>query len=156
MLSSLLTSILSGEASNAVKRTRAAIIAYALIGVCAVLAAGFLLAALFIWLSRRFGTLETAIGFGLGFLLLAALVWLVSWLVARSRRKKRAAQQRAELATLAAVAAVGALPGLMNGRSMAGILGLPIIGLIAAEIYKENFGRKADADAEDGSDLGDD
>lgn len=150
MLSSLLTSIFTGEAALAVKRTRAAIIAYALIGVLVLLALGFLLAAAFIYLSRIYGTLETALGFGGGFLLLALFIWAGFKIGSRARAKRRARRHRGELTSLATAAAVAALPALVKGRSAASLVGLPLAALIATQIYRENSGgRRAPRDEDD-------
>lgn len=144
MLSALLTSIFSGEAALVVKRTRAAIIAYALVGVCVLCALGFLLGAAFIYVSRIYGSLEASIGFALAFLVLAGVIWLVFRLSTRAGAKRRARRHRGELASIAAASALAALPALVKGRSVAGLVGLPLAALIAAQIYRENTRRRRD------------
>lgn len=152
MLPTLLTSILSGEATFAVRRARRAAIVYAVIGLLLVLAVGFLLAAAFIYASRYYGNLNTALGFAGGFIVLALVVWGIFKVTSSVRAKRRARRHRGELTSLATAAALAALPGLMKGRSVAGLVGLPLVALVAAQIYRENF-RKGNPDDDVGDDL---
>jgi len=143
MLPTLLTSILSGEATFAVRRARTAIVVYGLIGLCVLLALGFLLAAGFIYTSRIYGSLNAASGFAGGFLLLGLAIWIAFRISSSVRTKRRARRQRGELASLAAAAGIAALPGLIKGRSIVTLVGLPLAALVAAQIYRENT-RRAD------------
>lgn len=141
MLSALLTSIFSGEAVLAVRRIRVAVIAYAIVAVFALCAAGFLIAAAFIYFSRRYGTLEAALGFGGGFALLAIIVLLVFRITAHARVKRRARRHRGELASIAAASALAMLPALIRGKGLLGLIGLPLATLLATQIYRENAPR---------------
>ena len=88
MLASLLASLASGETVVAIRRARRAAIVYVLAGMAGLCGVGFLIGALYIWLSERYGPLETAIGFGVGFIVLAGLILLVHRLTAGSRARR--------------------------------------------------------------------
>jgi drug/metabolite transporter (DMT)-like permease len=142
MLASLIAAFASGEAMDAVRRAKVTAIAYlaaALFGVCGV---GFLIGAGFIVAARRYGTVEAAVAFGIGFLLVAIVILAVRSLAAHSRAR-RARRRGADLATIAGVAAVSVLPALLKSR--AGIIA-PIVALAAYAIYRENQKKPDDPD----------
>ncbi|MBN9275510.1 MAG: hypothetical protein J0J15_35775, partial [Mesorhizobium sp.] len=70
-LASLLSALASGEAVSAVRRARTTAIVYALAALAALCGIGFLIGAAYIWASIRYGSLTAALGFGIGFLVLA-------------------------------------------------------------------------------------
>lgn len=142
MLASLIASIASSETGYVIRRARGTVIAYmaaALLGLCGV---GFLVGAAFVWAAQRYGTLEAAIGFGIGFLVLAAVILLVHRLasVARAREDKR--RRRADLAALGTSAVLAALPTLLRSKGGIGAVLGPAVALAAYAIYREN--RKPD------------
>ena len=142
MLASLIASIASSETGYVIRRARGAVIAYvaaALLGLCGL---GFLVGAAFVWAAQRYGTLEAAIGFGIGFLVLAAVILLVHRLasVARAREDKR--RRRADLAALGMSAVLAALPTLLRSKGGIGAVLGPAVALAAYAIYREN--RKPD------------
>jgi Na+/pantothenate symporter len=142
MLASLIAAFASGEAMDAVRRAKVTAIAYlaaALFGLCGL---GFLVGAAYIVAARRFGGVEAAIGFGVGFLLVAIIILAIRSLAARSRAR-RARRRGANLATIAGVAAVSVLPALLKSR--AGIIA-PIVALAAYAIYRENQKKPDDPD----------
>ena len=140
MLASLIAAFASGEAMNVVHRAKVATIAYALAGLCGLCGLGFLIGAGYILASRRFGDLEAAIGFGVGFILIALLILAVRAIAARSRAR-RARRRGIDLATIAGVAAASALPALLKSRS--GIIA-PFVAVAAYAIYRENMDKKPD------------
>ena len=77
MLASLIAGFASGEVMNAVRRAKSAAIAYLLAFAFALVGIGFLIAALFTWVARHFGTIEAAIGFGVAFFLIAIVILLL-------------------------------------------------------------------------------
>jgi ABC-type uncharacterized transport system permease subunit len=134
MLASLIAGFASGEVMNAVRRAKSAAIAYLLAFAFALVGAGFLIAALFTWVSRHFGTVETAIGFGVAFCLIAIAILLLHSIASRSRAR-RTRRQGVDLATVAGVAAVSVLPVLLKSRVG---LAAPLVALAAYAIYREN------------------
>ena len=139
MLASLIAAFASGEAMNAVHRAKVTAIAYLLAAIATLCGLGFLIGAGYIAASRRFGDMEAAIGFGVGFLLIALIILAIRSITARSRaRRKR--RRGADLATIAGVAAVSVLPALLKSR--AGIIA-PLVAFAAYAIYRENQKRTA-------------
>jgi hypothetical protein len=134
MLASLIAAFASGEARNVVRRAKVTAIAYLLAAVLGLCGLGFLTGAAYIVAARRFGAVEAAVGFGIGFLLAAVIILAVRSLSARSRAR-RARRRGVDLATIAGVAAVSALPALLKSR--AGLIA-PIVALAAYAIYREN------------------
>lgn len=146
MLASLIASLASGETAVAIRRARRAAIVYLLAGVAGLCGAGFLLGALYIWLSDRYGRLETALGFGVGFIVLALLILLFHRLTAGSRARRAAERRRSDLTAMGVAAALAALPGLMRGRAGVGALLAPALAVAAYAIYRENSRPRPDSD----------
>jgi ABC-type uncharacterized transport system permease subunit len=146
MLASLLASLASGETLQAVRRARRAAIAYLFAGVAVAIGVGFLIGALYIFLSERYGRLETAIGFGVGFIVLALLVLLVHRLTATSRARRAAERRKSDLTAMGVAAALAALPTLARSRVGLGALLAPAIAVVAYAIYRENVRPGPDPD----------
>ena len=146
MLASLIASLASGETVVAIRRARRAAIVYLLAGTAGVIGVGFLIGALYIWLSELYGRLETALGFGVDFIVLALLILLVHRLTAGSRAKRAAERRRSDLTAMGVAAALAALPGLMRSRAGLGTLLAPALAVVAYAIYRENSKPKPDRD----------
>jgi undecaprenyl pyrophosphate phosphatase UppP len=146
MLASLIASLASGETVVAIRRARRAAIVYLLAGTAGIIGVGFLIGALYIWLSELYGRLETALGFGVGFIVLALLILLVHRLTAGSRAKRAAERRRSDLTAMGVAAALAALPGLMRSRAGLGTLLAPALAVVAYAIYRENSKPKPDRD----------
>ena len=146
MLASLIAGLASGETAMAVRRARRAAIAYLVAGMAGLCGVSFLIGALYIWLSERYGSLETAIGFGIGFLVLAGLILIVHRLSAGVRAKRAADRRKADLTAMGVAAALAALPTLLRSRAGLGALLTPALAVVAYAIYRENSGSKPDPD----------
>jgi hypothetical protein len=147
MLATLIGSLISGEAMKAVRRAKVAAIVYVIVAVLGAIGVGFLIGAGYIAAALRFGSLYAALGFGIGFIVVAAIVLGIHAIVAGHRRRRRN-RLGAELATVAGAAAVTLLPALL--RSRAGLIG-PLIAIAAYAIYRENSkGRRDETDRDDG------
>jgi hypothetical protein len=133
MLASLIAAFVSGEAMDVARRAKWTAIAYLIAAIFCLCGLGFLIAAAYMAAARRFGSIEAAIGFGIAFLLLTALVFAIRAIAASLRR--RPSRRSVDLATIAGAGAVSALPLLL--RSKAGIIS-PLIVLAAYAIYREN------------------
>ena len=105
MLASLIAAFASGEAMKIVHRAKVTAIAYLLAAIATLCGLGFLVGAGYIAASRRYGDMEAAIGFGVGFMLIALLILAVRSIAARSRAR-RARRRGVDLAAIAGVAAV--------------------------------------------------
>lgn len=137
-LLSLIAGLASGETAAALRRARLAAIAYGLAGVAALCGIGFLIGALHIWASARYGVLEATLGFGIGFLVIAGLILLIFRLGAGSRARRRRRRRTADMTALGATAALAALPALLRSRAGPGLVLGPAFALLAYAIYREN------------------
>ena len=146
MLATLLASLASGETMVAIRRARRAAIVYLLAGAAALCGAGFLIGALYIWLSDRYGRLEAALGLGFGFILFALIILLVHRLTAKSRARRVMAKRKSDLAAMGIAAAIAALPTLARSRVGIGALLAPALAVVAYAIYRENSRPKPDSD----------
>ncbi|ODT30864.1 MAG: hypothetical protein ABS35_06010 [Kaistia sp. SCN 65-12] len=147
MLASLIAGLASGETAAALRRARAALIVYLVAGAAALWGIGFLIAAAFIAAAARYGSMAAALGFGVGFLLLALLVLLVFLLAAGSRKARQAKRRKADMTAIGVTTALTVLPTLLRGKAGIGALLAPAIAAAAYAIYKENT-RPDDPDAD--------
>jgi hypothetical protein len=136
MLASLIGALISGEAADAARRVKAAVIAYLIAGALFLCGAGFLIVAGYIAIAREFGAITAALGFGAGFIVLGAIV-LVAHRIVAARRRRRRNRFSAEFATLAGAAAMAGLPLLLR-RGGIGAAIAPLLALIGYAIYREN------------------
>ena len=136
MLASLIGALISGEAADAARRVKAAVIAYLIAGALFLCGAGFLIVAGYIAIAHEFGAITAALGFGAGFIVLSAIV-LVAHRIAAARRMRRRNRFSAEFATLAGAAAMAGLPLLLR-RGGLGAAIAPLLALIGYAIYREN------------------
>lgn len=138
-LASLIGSIISGEASEAISRARRAAIIYALAGLLVLCGAGFLIAAGYMRVAREVGFLPAALWFGGGFILLALILIGVDRLAARSRARREARRRREETRAVVSTAALALLPAVLassRGRGLA--LVLPAVAALAYGVWREN------------------
>lgn len=137
-LASLVAGLATGETVAAVKRARTAVVVYFVAGALACLGLGFLLAAAFIWAEQRYGPIEAALGFGIGFLVVGGLVLLVYRLGAGARARRQAKRRQADLTALGVTAAAALLPALARSRPGPGLILGPLAAIAAYAIYREN------------------
>lgn len=138
MLASLLASLASGETVVALRRARRAAIIYLFVGLFVMCGVGFLLGALYIWLAARYGSFETALGFGVAFIVLALIILLVDRLTAHSRAVKAAERRKSDFTAVGVAAALAILPNLVRSRAGAGVLIAPLLAAAGYMIYREN------------------
>lgn len=140
-LVSLITAIVSGEASEAVARARRKALVYALAGLLLLVGAGFLLAAGFIAAAREIGALPAALWFGAGFVVLALLLVGIDRLAARRRARREVRRRREEAKAIASAAAVALLPTLLASRARGLALIFPAAAALAYGVWRENAPR---------------
>ncbi|KQZ80861.1 hypothetical protein ASD64_11240 [Mesorhizobium sp. Root157] len=140
-IASLIAGFASGETAAALRRARGAALAYALAGLAALCGIGFLVGAGYIWAAARYGSLEAALGFGIGFLMLAGLILLIFRFKAESRAVRRVRRRKADMTAVGVTAALAALPVLLRGKSGLGAVLGPAAALAAYAIYRENVKR---------------
>lgn len=137
-LASLLAGLASGETAAALKRAKLAAIVYLLAGAAALVGAAFLVGALYIWTALRYGSIEAAAGFGVGFLVVAVLILLVFRVSAGSRAKQRERRRKADMTAVGLTAALALLPALARGKGGLGLILGPAAAMLAYAIYREN------------------
>lgn len=147
-LVSLIATIVSGEASEAVARARRTALVYALSGLLLLTGAGFLVAAGFIAAARAIGTLPAALWFGGGFVVLALLLVGLDRLAAGRRARRETRRRREEAKAVASAAAVALLPTLLASRARGLALIFPAAAALAYGVWRENAPR-GDRDNED-------
>ena len=145
MLRTLILLLSSLDPSRAKRRFRRAAIDYAIAGTAFLLGLCFLVIAAFIWAADRWGPMEAALGFGVGFMAIAAVTMMVHRSVASRRARIRAeAEKSDQLRSFATAAAVAALPAVIRQIGVVGSLALPLAGLAAYAIWRENRSRDGD------------
>lgn len=149
MLSSLIASLVSGEASEAVARARRAAIVYALAAILLACGLGFLLIAGFVVAAREFGVVPAALGFGAGFIVVALLLVAIHGAVAKARAKRVRKRRQSDMAAVASAAAVAMLPALLADRRGRSIAMLAPAAALGWAIWRENARKSRDADSPD-------
>ncbi|MER8442630.1 hypothetical protein NKH52_05435 [Mesorhizobium sp. M1066] len=138
MLATLISGLASGETVAAIYRARTAAIVYVIAMAAALCGLGFLVGAAYIWTAMRYGPLAAALGFGVGFLVLAGVVLLVYRISAGSRARRRAQRRNADMKAIGITAALAVLPSLLKGKGGLGVILGPAVALAAYAIYREN------------------
>lgn len=138
MLASLIAGFISGETLEAVRRTKRAVIAYALAALMFCVGAAFFVGAYFVWLAGRIGTVEASLMFGAGFVALGLLVLLVHVITQSAKRRRIRRERKSEMTTIAAATALAVLPTLLRGRASIGLLAAPALAAVAYAIWREN------------------
>lgn len=139
MLARLVAAVTAGEISDFVAGLRRRLMLYALAGIFALCGIGFFIAAGYIAAERQVGPLWAAIWFGIGFFVLAFLMYLLVRVVAAVRARRAARRRGAEVRTLAGTAALAIVPALIS-RSPLLVLA-PLAGVLGYGIYRENSRR---------------
>ncbi len=142
MLATLIASVLSGEASEAVARSRRALVAYALAGLLALVGVGFLIGAGHFALARRVGSFEASLWFGGGAIALALLVVIAHRIAANIRARRIAKRRRTEITAVASAAAVAAVPALLASKGRGLALLAPALAAVAYAVWRENNPRR--------------
>lgn len=130
MLLQIVTKLFTGEAGIFLGRLQRVAALYAAMAVFALAAFGFLLGALFTWLSERYGPVGTAIGFAL-FCIAVVLALFVALVAARRPPKVRAGDRlQRDVASIASVAALTNFPLILSSvRRRKGLLLVPVAGV---------------------------
>ncbi|TPL70473.1 hypothetical protein [Mesorhizobium sp. B2-3-15] len=148
LLASLLSGFASGETVAAIRRARTAAIVYMLAALAVFCGIGFLVGAAYIWASARYGSLAAAIGFGVGFLVIAGLVLLTHRLMSGTLMRREARRRKTDMKAIGITAALAVLPALLKGglkgKGGLGVILGPAVALAAYAIYRENV--KSDTD----------
>jgi hypothetical protein len=133
-----LAALLGLEVEGLTARAKSAVLVYGLIGLCLMIAGGFLLAAGFMALAELVGAIIAALILGGVFLLLALAVYLGS-LIGRSKRQRALAERRraSETGAFLTTAAITALP-LLTRSPLLLRLGLPAAAIAAFALLHDS------------------
>lgn len=144
-LASLIGSVVSGEASDAIGRARRTALLYLIAGLLLLCGAGFLVAAGFMSVARQIGTLPASLWFGGGFVALALVLVFIDRLTMRARAANIARRRREETRAVASAATIALLPALLaSSRARSIALGVPALAALAYGIWRENRPRGGD------------
>ena len=129
MLLQLVTKLFTGEAGILLGRLQRLAVLYAAIAVFALATLGFLIGALFAWLSGLFGPVATALGFALVCLLVVVALF-VAVSAARQRPTVRTSDRlQRDVASIAGVAAITNFPTILRRvRKRKVLLLVPVAG----------------------------
>lgn len=126
-MAQLLTLLFAGEASDMKQRLRTALISYMLGAFAVLMALVFFIVAAYIAAAFRWGAVQAAVGFAIGFLLLG-LVVLGAYKIAVEARKREQQRRRAANATMAASAsAMTMLPALLGKKGIGANVALLVL-----------------------------
>lgn len=134
----------AARAGTAIQSAGQSVAVYAAIGLVGLVGAGFLVAALYIWLAEATSTLAAALLMGTGFLAIAGIALAVA--IARGRKKKRENQRTAANTALLASTVSLATTGLRIVSRAKGPLFWPAVAAIAAGWY---LGHSSGGDEDD-------
>ncbi|GHC76578.1 hypothetical protein [Limoniibacter endophyticus] len=140
ILATLLTTVLAGETGALTRRAKATVLFFAAIGLLVAMGLFFALVAGFIATASRFGSVEAAIGFSLGFLVVALILYIAYRLYLANEKKKAKARRAADYSTVGIATALAVAPALLKGNPLMKI-GIPAAAVIAYLIFKENTRR---------------
>lgn len=134
----LLTLLLAGEASDMKRRLRIALIVYAIGAFAAVMAFIFLMIAAYIAAAFRWGAVEAAIGFAIGFAVLAIVILGIYRITAEARRREQQRRRTENAAMAASASAAAAIPALLGKKGLGANLAiLALAGLGGFAAYRQ-------------------
>ncbi|WP_274423122.1 hypothetical protein [Chelativorans sp. YIM 93263] len=140
MLARLFALLATDEAAVVKRRLKAAVIAYALVGAAALLAFVFLILAGYLAAAIHWGAIESAIGFAVGFLLLALLVYVAYRILAGAQRRAQQRKRAADASMMAGASAMAMLPALLSKKGGVAAVLMGLAGIAGYAAYRE-FGR---------------
>lgn len=146
MLATLIANIASGEALLALRRTKVALMVYAVVGVLVLIGIAFFLGAAYLFAAARYGAIEAAAGFGAGFIVLGLLVLVIFKLTTGARRRRAVERRKGEVATIVTATALAMLPALAGRKAGLSVLIAPILAIVGYQIYRENSRGKPKGD----------
>jgi len=142
MFAQLIALLATGEAAAVKRRIKTAVVFYGVAGLLGLLAVIFLVLAAYLAAAARWGSIAAAVWFGVGLLVLSALVFIVYRITARSRR--RAAMGKRAESMMVGASALAMLPSLM-GRKRGWLGALTVLaGLAGYAAYTELRRRRRD------------
>lgn len=138
MLTSLIGTVLSGQAAAMAQRMKVSAIVYAVLGVFGLIGCFFLLLAGYLFAAERIGAVAAALWFGGSFLVAALTGLFIFWTTAGLRARRLQEQRKNDLTGVAAATALAALPSLLARTNVVGLAAIPFLAAAGYQIIKEN------------------
>jgi hypothetical protein len=139
MLFSLIASLASGEAADAMRRAKVALIAYAVAGTLLVMGAIFLVIAGYIATAQEIGAVTAALYWAGGFVAVAVVVLIIHRIMVSVQKRRVARKRKTEVTAIASAAAMAVLPTLLaSSRARTATFIAAPIALVAYGIWREN------------------
>jgi len=135
MFARLFALLATGEAAAIKRRLRTAIVFYAAAVSTAFMALVFLVLSAYLWAASHWGATRTAMWFGIGFLLLSAVIFIAYRVTARARR--RAAMGKRAETMMVGASALAMLPSLVGRRARWTMPLILLAGLAGYAAYRE-------------------
>ena len=137
MIFALITRLFQGEAGIFLARLKRLVGLYIMLGVFSLLLLIFLIITLFIWSSQHYGSLNTALGFSAGALVLVLLTFVMTLLAKRKPQTRADDRLQRDIASIAGVTALTNAPQIMRAvRRQKKLLLVPIAGMGFFGLYK--------------------
>lgn len=133
MIFALITRLFTGEVGLFFARLKRVVGLYVVMAILTLGLVIFLVTALFIWASRHFGSLETALGFSGVFVVLLVVTYLLSVLAQRKSAPRDDDRLQRDIASIAGVAALSNAPQLV--RAMKQRRGVVLVPVAVAGFY---------------------
>lgn len=148
MLARLIATVLTGEIAFTAGQMRRRAIMIALAALMVAFGLCFLVGAAYLAAAARYGTVEAALLFGVGFLVIGMVFLIWDKLATRVDRRHAAERRASETKVLAGAAALAVLPSLISRGGIAA-LAIPAVLAAAYAVYRENSqgGHSAGGDA---------
>lgn len=137
MLARLFATLATGEAGLIKQRVKTAAIAYAVALVAGVLAVVFLLVAGYLAAAVRWGAIDAAFWFGIGFTVLTALILIVYKIVAAAQRRAQRRKRAADASAMAGASAMAMLPAIVGKKGGTTVVLLGLAALAGYAAYRE-------------------
>lgn len=147
MLFSLIASLASGEAADAMRRAKLALVAYLIAGSLLLVGAIFLIAAGYIATAQEYGAVVAALYWAGGFISVAIAVLIIHRITVAVQKRRVARKRKTEVTAIASAAAMALLPTLLaSSRARTATFIAAPIALVAYGIWRENRPRPLSKD----------
>ena len=130
MVFALITRLFTGEAGVFLARLKRLVGLYVMLGIFGLLLLIFLMIALFSWSAQYYGSLNTALGFSAGALLLMIITYAMVLMASRRPSTRADDRLQRDIASIAGVTALTNAPQIMRAvRQQKGLLVIPVAAI---------------------------
>ena len=137
MVFALITRLFTGEAGVFLARIKRLVGLYVMLGIFGLLLLIFLMIALFSWAAQYYGSLNTALGFSAGALLLMIMTYAMVLMASRRPSTRADDRLQRDIASIAGVTALTNAPQIMRAvRQQKGLLVIPVAAIGMFGLYR--------------------